>query len=100
MSMGPGEWMVVIAVLLVLFGGKKIPEMARGPGQAQREFRKGLEDDGKNTGTSTALPPLHRPLRCESGPVASSTPRRCRRARRRRRRARRHRAHDGSVSGR
>lgn len=54
MSMGPGEWMVVIAVLLVLFGGKKIPEMARGLGQAQREFRKGLEDDGKNTGTSTA----------------------------------------------
>ncbi|MGH9136192.1 MAG: Sec-independent protein translocase subunit TatA/TatB [Acidimicrobiales bacterium] len=44
MDIGPGELMVILAIVLVLFGGKKIPEIARGLGQAQREFRRGLED--------------------------------------------------------
>lgn len=45
MDIGPGELLIVLAILLVLFGGKKIPEIARGLGQAQREFRDGLHGD-------------------------------------------------------
>lgn len=41
---GGPEILIILVVLLLLFGGKKIPEMARGLGQAQREFRQGLRD--------------------------------------------------------
>ena len=41
--MGP-EWIVVIVVVLVLFGGSQLPKFARGLGSAQREFKKGLEE--------------------------------------------------------
>lgn len=34
------EWIVVLVVILLLFGGKKLPELARGAGKAIREFKK------------------------------------------------------------
>ena len=33
-----GEWLWVILVVILLFGGKKIPELARGIGKGMREF--------------------------------------------------------------
>lgn len=44
--MRPGIWQVVIVVLLVavLFGAKKIPELARSLGKAKGEFKKGLAE--------------------------------------------------------
>jgi len=41
--MGP-EWIVVLVVVLVLFGGSQLPKLARGLGTAQREFKKGLDE--------------------------------------------------------
>jgi sec-independent protein translocase protein TatA len=46
-AMGP-EWIVVIAVALVLFGGTQIPKLARSLGQAQQEFKKGLDEGAKS----------------------------------------------------
>ena len=40
---GP-ELLIVLAVILVLFGGSQLPKLARGLGSAQREFKKGLEE--------------------------------------------------------
>jgi sec-independent protein translocase protein TatA len=40
---GP-DILIVLAVILVLFGGSQLPKLARGLGSAQREFKKGLED--------------------------------------------------------
>ncbi len=37
---GPGEWIVIALVVVVLFGGKKIPELARGLGRSIQEFKK------------------------------------------------------------
>jgi sec-independent protein translocase protein TatA len=37
-NLGPGEWVVILLVILVLFGGKKIPELMKGVGQGIREF--------------------------------------------------------------
>jgi sec-independent protein translocase protein TatA len=40
----PVAWVVLIIVLL-LFGGAKIPEMMRGLGSGMREFKKGMEEN-------------------------------------------------------
>jgi sec-independent protein translocase protein TatA len=36
---------VVLVIVLILFGGKKIPEVMRGLGQGIREFKGGMRDD-------------------------------------------------------
>lgn len=43
-SIGPTEWIVIGAVVLLLFGGKKIPEFFKGLGDAVKEFRKASRD--------------------------------------------------------
>jgi sec-independent protein translocase protein TatA len=35
---GGGEWILIVLVVLLLFGGKKIPELMRGIGKGMREF--------------------------------------------------------------
>jgi sec-independent protein translocase protein TatA len=43
-NFGPTELIIVFAVILVLFGGAKLPKLARSMGQAQSEFKRGLKD--------------------------------------------------------
>jgi len=38
-----GEWITILLVVVVLFGGKKIPELARGLGKGIREFNDAKE---------------------------------------------------------
>lgn len=38
-----GEWITILIVVVVLFGGKKIPELARGIGKGIREFNDAKE---------------------------------------------------------
>jgi sec-independent protein translocase protein TatA len=45
MSLGPTEIILVIVVLLLLFGGRKIPELMKGLGQGMKEFRKASRID-------------------------------------------------------
>lgn len=43
-----GEWITILLVVVVLFGGKKIPELARGLGKGIREFndaKEGVKND-------------------------------------------------------
>jgi sec-independent protein translocase protein TatA len=42
---GPTEIILILAVVLLLFGGKKLPELMRGIGQGAREFKKGLSGE-------------------------------------------------------
>ena len=57
--MGGQEWIWILVLVLLLFGGKKIPELMRGLGKGIREFqdaknnvsteiRKGMEEDTKD----------------------------------------------------
>ena len=48
-NLGTGELFIVVAVLFVLFGGKKLPELAKGLGEAGREFNKAFRDDNQPT---------------------------------------------------
>lgn len=42
---------VVLAIILVLVGGKKLPELARGIGQSAKEIKKGFKDDEEDKKT-------------------------------------------------
>ncbi len=39
-NIGPTEIIIIAVIVLILFGGKKIPELGRGLGEALREFKK------------------------------------------------------------
>jgi len=39
MGIGPWEVVIIFVVILLIFGGKKLPELARGLGQGLREFK-------------------------------------------------------------
>jgi sec-independent protein translocase protein TatA len=43
-SIGPLELVIILAVVLLLFGAKRLPEMARSLGRSSREFKKGLKE--------------------------------------------------------
>lgn len=43
-NMGPWQIIICIVVIALLFGGKKIPELARSLGKAKGEFKKGLAE--------------------------------------------------------
>jgi sec-independent protein translocase protein TatA len=59
------EWLIILAIVVLVFGAAKLPELARGTGQALRIFKtetKGLRDDDDKTAppqTATELPPTH-----------------------------------------
>ena len=44
MMIGTSELLLIGALVLLLFGGKKLPEMMRGLGQGVREFKKGVNE--------------------------------------------------------
>ena len=44
MNLGPTELIIVLLIVLLIFGGTKLPKLARSMGQAQKEFKKGLAE--------------------------------------------------------
>ena len=47
-GLGPTELIIILLVVLVIFGGSQIPKLARSLGQAQKEFKTGLEEGSKD----------------------------------------------------
>lgn len=45
MGFGGFEWLIIVVIILFLFGGKKIPQLARGLGRGIVEFRKAKDTD-------------------------------------------------------
>ena len=46
--LGPTEIILILVVLILLFGAKKIPDLARSLGRSLNEFKKGREEGGKD----------------------------------------------------
>ncbi|MBS1705612.1 MAG: twin-arginine translocase TatA/TatE family subunit [Armatimonadetes bacterium] len=51
---GGQEWLLILVLVLILFGGSKIPQLMRGVGQGVGELQKGLEE-GKKGITKAAV---------------------------------------------
>jgi sec-independent protein translocase protein TatA len=68
---GGWEWLIIIGVLVLLFGAKRLPDMARSVGQSARVFKgemKGLKDEeGRNAAPSAGT-------RAGDRPASSATP--------------------------
>lgn len=43
-NLGTGELLVILAIVLLVFGGAKLPQLARSLGRAQKEFKEGLSE--------------------------------------------------------
>jgi len=43
-NLGAPELLIILLVILVLFGGAKLPKLARSMGQAQSEFKRGVKE--------------------------------------------------------
>ena len=78
--LGGWEWVIVILAVLLLFGAKKIPELAKGLGTGIKEFKKAtreVTDEIQNapaeTTAKTTAPTPPAPSRADI-PVAQSTP--------------------------
>ena len=60
LNLGGGEIFVILLVVLLFFGSKRIPELAKGLGKGMREFKdamSGIENEVRNAAKETPPPP-------------------------------------------
>jgi sec-independent protein translocase protein TatA len=83
MGIGVQELLLILLIVLILFGAKKVPELARGLGSGIREFKKAAREIGDGGGDSakaasasepatagqTASPPLSTPTATDGAPA-------------------------------
>ncbi len=70
---GGWEWIIILLFVLIFFGAKRLPEMARGLGKGIREFKNavgGISDEIQNAGDlkEPSTPPADPPKQPEQGP--------------------------------
>lgn len=53
-SLGWPELIIIVAVIVLLFGARKLPDLARSMGASAKEFRKGLEEGAAEDDDETA----------------------------------------------
>jgi sec-independent protein translocase protein TatA len=46
-SLGPTELLILLAILLLLFGGSRLPSLAKGLGESIRSFKKGINEESE-----------------------------------------------------
>jgi sec-independent protein translocase protein TatA len=83
MNLAGPDLIVILLIILVLFGAKKLPELARGMGSAIKEFQKAkdefsdeLHSSGKDEAKPDVRPPTATVPRIENAPTASTEIRR------------------------
>ncbi|HTQ62283.1 MAG TPA: twin-arginine translocase TatA/TatE family subunit [Candidatus Solibacter sp.] len=56
-ELSPIHWLIVLAIILLLFGGRKIPELAKGLGEGIRSFKEGMSGASQAHTTPPPAPP-------------------------------------------
>jgi len=72
--LGGWEWVIVLLAVLLLFGAKKIPDLAKGLGQGIREFKKAareVTDEIQNPRTDTTALTSKPPIASPSQPAVT-----------------------------
>jgi len=70
------EWLIIVALILLLFGAKRLPDAARGLGRSLRIFKaetKGLAEDGKGAATGSKSNPELPQQAAAEGKAAATT---------------------------
>ena len=49
LGLGTPELIIILVILLLLFGGSKLPQLAKSIGSSVKELRKGVQDETKDT---------------------------------------------------
>jgi sec-independent protein translocase protein TatA len=70
MDLGPGEILLILVAIALLFGAKRLPEFARSLGRARTEFRKGLEEGERSADSAKPDEGHVETKRLTSGPDA------------------------------
>lgn len=54
LGLGTPELIIILVILLLLFGGSKLPQLAKSIGSSVKELRKGVQDEAKDTAKGPA----------------------------------------------
>jgi sec-independent protein translocase protein TatA len=68
-GLGYQELLIILVIVLVLFGGSKLPELAKSLGKSAKEFKKGIESEPGEDKTAKSRP--------DASAAASAAPRPC-----------------------
>ncbi|NDJ26800.1 twin-arginine translocase TatA/TatE family subunit [Campylobacter sp. MIT 12-8780] len=53
-SIGPGQWLIILLIIVLLFGAKKIPELAKGLGKGIKTFKSEMSNDEDEANKNSA----------------------------------------------
>ena len=70
-NLGFGELMVIMVIVLVLFGAKRVPEISASFGKGIREFKRNLNDIEQTVTSSVTAPETRAPLSAGTPPATS-----------------------------
>jgi TatA/E family protein of Tat protein translocase len=56
-NLGAPELIIILLIVLLIFGGAKLPQLARSLGKAQSEFKRGSEEDATTADRGDTTPP-------------------------------------------
>ncbi len=61
MELSPMHLLLILIIVVILFGGKRIPELMRGLGTGIKEFKAGMRDEPSTTPAPPPAPPVTPP---------------------------------------
>src|SRR5258708_12203078 len=73
-NLGGGEIILILAIVLILFGAKKLPQLAKGLGQGIKEFKKATHNPSEGMREAMADSPATWPRRFDPATVAATAP--------------------------
>jgi sec-independent protein translocase protein TatA len=57
MNFGTQELLIILVIVMLLFGARRIPDLMRGFGEGIKSFKEGMRDTSASTPSSTQAPP-------------------------------------------